>query len=450
MYGVFDTKADLLAMTEPARVDGNIAIVLKDETNDDRQVTYIYIEANSEWTKLSESSVSVRDFTTNPIDLSTEVTGVLSETNVDEAIARLDKVLDKDTYKGSTDGVVKSADTLEGLEFTIDEVNDTIDNSHSHSNKSILDKIGETENGDLTYNGSEIKGGDSIDDNATSADSTWSSEKIKTEIDNMSVGTGTDGKSAYEVWLELGNTGTEEDFINSLKGTNGDDGTDGADGKSAYEVWLELGNTGTEEDFINSLKGEDGVDGSNGSDGKSAYQSWLDLGNTGTEEDFINSLEGENGTDGKSAYEIWLELGNEGTEEDFINSLKGADGEIGSDSSDTNVTSIMQKTILNAVNGDTKYFSNDGNKIENVIVQPYKFVEGDTNVVEVIKSFDNTEEENFNCNSDNTDFNDTEGMKIEDTYTYSDLEEYTIDGLYITQTINLDEFKEIDTIKISR
>ena len=26
------------------------------------------------------------------------------------------------------------------------------------------------------------------------------------------------GKSAYEIWLEQGNTGTEEDFLNSLKG----------------------------------------------------------------------------------------------------------------------------------------------------------------------------------------------------------------------------------------
>lgn len=29
-------------------------------------------------------------------------------------------------------------------------------------------------------------------------------------------------------------------------------------GKSAYEVWLEQGNTGTEEEFIQSLIGKDG------------------------------------------------------------------------------------------------------------------------------------------------------------------------------------------------
>lgn len=40
-----------------------------------------------------------------------------------------------------------------------------------------------------------------------------------------------------------------------VKGEKGDDGL------SAYEVWLSLGNTGTEEDFIASLKGEPGAAG---------------------------------------------------------------------------------------------------------------------------------------------------------------------------------------------
>ena len=41
---------------------------------------------------------------------------------------------------------------------------------------------------------------------------------------------------------------------------------DGQDGKSAYEIWLDLGNTGTEEDFINSLKGQDGTTGTSNGD----------------------------------------------------------------------------------------------------------------------------------------------------------------------------------------
>ncbi len=38
-------------------------------------------------------------------------------------------------------------------------------------------------------------------------------------------------------------------------GVNGTNGADGKDGKSAYEIWLEQGNTGSEEDFLDWLKG---------------------------------------------------------------------------------------------------------------------------------------------------------------------------------------------------
>lgn len=38
------------------------------------------------------------------------------------------------------------------------------------------------------------------------------------------------GKSAYETWLSLGNTGSEADFIKSLKGEKGDKGDKGDSG----------------------------------------------------------------------------------------------------------------------------------------------------------------------------------------------------------------------------
>lgn len=41
---------------------------------------------------------------------------------------------------------------------------------------------------------------------------------------------GNNGKSAYQVWLELGNVGSEQDFINSLTGPKGDKGEDGMQG----------------------------------------------------------------------------------------------------------------------------------------------------------------------------------------------------------------------------
>lgn len=53
---------------------------------------------------------------------------------------------------------------------------------------------------------------------------------------------GQNGKSAYELWLEEGNTGTKDDFLNSLKGTNGSPGLPGKDATTdgAYEMLLGL------------------------------------------------------------------------------------------------------------------------------------------------------------------------------------------------------------------
>ena len=65
-----------------------------------------------------------------------------------------------------------------------------------------------------------------------------------------------DGKSAYQIWLDNGFSGTEEDFLEWLKGDKGQDGEDGEDGKSAYQIWLENGHSGTEEDFFDWLKGK--------------------------------------------------------------------------------------------------------------------------------------------------------------------------------------------------
>jgi len=91
---------------------------------------------------------------------------------------------------------------------------------------------------------------------------------------------GANGKSAYEVWIDAGNTGTETQFLASLKGNNG------INGKSAFELWLDNNSGGTQAQFEASLKGDTGAagaNGTNGADGDSAYKVWLNAGNTGTE-----------------------------------------------------------------------------------------------------------------------------------------------------------------------
>jgi hypothetical protein len=85
-----------------------------------------------------------------------------------------------------------------------------------------------------------------------------------------------------------------QEFIDEITGKQGEQGIEGEVGKSAYELWLEQGNVGSVDDFIDFLKGEQG-ETIQGDTGKSAYELWLEQGNDGTIEDFLDSLKGEQG-----------------------------------------------------------------------------------------------------------------------------------------------------------
>lgn len=71
-----------------------------------------------------------------------------------------------------------------------------------------------------------------------------------------------DGSKYTTKEIKIPNGGTAYSFIGL--GGGGGSGT-GADGKSAYEIWIEEGNVGTPQDFLDSLVGADGVDGADGS-----------------------------------------------------------------------------------------------------------------------------------------------------------------------------------------
>ena len=115
------------------------------------------------------------------------------------------------------------------------------------------------------------------------------------------------GLNAYEIAVKNGFTGTEEEWLQSLNGkdgkngadgrdgvdgtngTNGKDGVNGKDGKSAYEVAVSNGFVGTEQEWIVSLKGQQGEKG--------------EKGDAFTFEDFtveqLASLKGEKGDKGE-------------------------------------------------------------------------------------------------------------------------------------------------------
>ena len=167
---------------------------------------------------------------------------------------------------------------------------------------------------------------------------------------------GKNGKSAYELAVENGYTGTVQEWLASLvgeagaNGNNGTNGTDGANGKSAYELAVEHGYTGTETEWLASLvgatgatgaAGANGQNGQNGANGKSAYELAIENGYTGTVQEWLASLVGAQGeqgatgatgvagANGKSAYELAVEHGYTGTEEQWLASLVGTKGEKG-------------------------------------------------------------------------------------------------------------------------
>lgn len=129
---------------------------------------------------------------------------------------------------------------------------------------------------------------------------------------------GLNGKSAYEIAKAGGYTGTEEQWIQSLKGENG------AAGKTAFEIAVEGGYAGTQVEWLQTLRGLNG---------KNAYELYVDdcnsSGETPLEQDeWIASLSGANG---KSAYELYVEellsSGETPLQRDqWIDSLKGANG----------------------------------------------------------------------------------------------------------------------------
>ena len=70
---------------------------------------------------------------------------------------------------------------------------------------------------------------------------------VRNEITVEIIGTGARGKSAYESWLDLGNEGTEQEYLASLKGQDGYTPVKGVD-------------------YFDGKEGEAGTDGVDGSD----------------------------------------------------------------------------------------------------------------------------------------------------------------------------------------
>jgi hypothetical protein len=148
---------------------------------------------------------------------------------------------------------------------------------------------------------------------------------------------GSNGLSAYQIWLNAGNTGTETQFLTNLQGTTGLQGIQGVTGTAGATgpqgpagtngtavlngTTIPTSSTGVNGDFYidtttNTLygpkangawasgtalvgpTGATGPQGTAGNNGLSAYQIWLNAGNTGNEAQFLASLQGTQGPAG--------------------------------------------------------------------------------------------------------------------------------------------------------
>jgi hypothetical protein len=189
---------------------------------------------------------------------------------------------------------------------------------------------------------------------------------------------GKDGKSAYQIAVENGFVGTETEWLESLKGldgkdgvngkdgadglpgkdgidgrngADGQDGVNGSDGKSAYEIAVANGFTGTESEWLESLKGSDGRDGVDGKDGADGQP-----GKDGIDgQNGADGQDGVNGSDGKSAYIIAVEHGFTGTETEWLASLKGADGK---DAPEVDLSNYATKDELQKIEENAVYLEN--------------------------------------------------------------------------------------------
>lgn len=113
-------------------------------------------------------------------------------------------------------------------------------------------------------------------------------EVYRSEVEDGENAGGDVGKSAYELAVDEGFTGTLSEWLASLVGPQGEQGTQGppgdsiqgdpgAPGDSAYQIAVDEGFIGTVEEWLLSLVGAAGTDGEDGEDGGMSAAELIDF-----------------------------------------------------------------------------------------------------------------------------------------------------------------------------
>ena len=132
--------------------------------------------------------------------------------------------------------------------------------------------------------------------------------------------------SAYDVAVSNGFKGTEEEWLESLKG------------KSAYEIAVLNGFEGTEEEWLESLKGKDLTF-------EDIYLTSVENGYQGSILEFAEYYFKDAVIYAKNNYDLALENGFEGSLEDYLESIKGEPGVDGEKGDSIDLYNVYLKLI---------------------------------------------------------------------------------------------------------
>ena len=107
---------------------------------------------------------------------------------------------------------------------------------------------------------------------------------------------------------------------------------------------------------------------------------------------------------------------------------------------------VQQKVSLNATPTEPiQIYTNDSNN--KMIIDNYKFVEGENDVTSILKEFSNEKKSSFFYNNEEVNFNDT-GVNIKNEYKLTDTLNNDTD-LYESDIINKSDFIEINEVKLN-
>ena len=106
---------------------------------------------------------------------------------------------------------------------------------------------------------------------------------------------------------------------------------------------------------------------------------------------------------------------------------------------------IQQKVSLNVTSTEPiQIYTNDINN--KLVIDNYKFVEGENDVTSILKEFNNGKKSSFFYNNEEINFDDN-GINIKNEYKLTDT--LNSDGLYESDIINKSDFIEISGVKLN-